>query len=79
MVPNLPRKLFGIVLVSILAIWSMAAFNIHLGLDLSGGSRIVYKIDFEEALEKQQIGVNTLGNEFQSWFGAMHKIIGFFR
>ena len=58
MVPNLPRKLFGIVLVSILAIWSMAAFNIHLGLDLSGGSRIVYKIDFEEAIEKQQIGVN---------------------
>ncbi|MAW61651.1 MAG: hypothetical protein CMJ94_12590 [Planctomycetes bacterium] len=58
MVPNLPRKIFGIVLVSVLAIWSMVAFNIHLGLDLSGGSRIVYKVDFEEAIEKQQIGVN---------------------
>jgi SecD/SecF fusion protein len=58
MVPNLPRKLFGIVLVSILSIWSMVAFNIHLGLDLSGGSRIVYKVDFEDAIEKQQIGVN---------------------
>lgn len=58
MVPNLPRKLFGIILVSILSIWSMVAFNIHLGLDLSGGSRIVYKVDFEDAIEKQQIGVN---------------------
>ncbi|MCH2100784.1 MAG: protein translocase subunit SecD [Planctomycetes bacterium] len=58
MVPNLPRKLFGIMLVSILAVWSMAAFNIHLGLDLSGGSRIVYKVDFDEAIEKQQIGIN---------------------
>jgi SecD/SecF fusion protein len=58
MVPNLPRKLFGIVLVSILSIWSMVAFNIHLGLDLSGGSRIVYKVDFEDAIEKQQIGQN---------------------
>lgn len=58
MVPNLPRKLFGIVLVSIMAIWSMVAFNIHLGLDLSGGSRIVYKVNFEDAIEKKQIGVN---------------------
>jgi SecD/SecF fusion protein len=58
MVPNLPRKLFGIVLVSILSIWSMVAFDIHLGLDLSGGSRIVYKVDFEDAIEKQQIGQN---------------------
>ena len=58
MVPNLPRKLFGIALVSILAIWSMAAFNIHLGLDLSGGSRIVYKVDFQKAIEEQQLGAN---------------------
>jgi SecD/SecF fusion protein len=58
MVPNLPRKLFGIVLVSILSIWSMVAFNIHLGLDLSGGSRIVYKVDFEKAIQEQQIGQN---------------------
>lgn len=59
MVPNLPRKLFGIVLVSVLAIWSMAAFNLHLGLDLSGGSRIVYKVDFEDAIEKGTISADT--------------------
>lgn len=52
MVPNLSRKLIGIALVSIMAIWSMIAFNIHLGLDLQGGSRIVYKVDFEKAIDE---------------------------
>ncbi len=52
MVPNLPRKLFGIFLLTVLAIWSLAAFELHLGLDLSGGSRIVYKIDFDTAIQR---------------------------
>jgi SecD/SecF fusion protein len=51
MVPNLARKIFGICLVSFMALWSMWSFNVHLGLDLSGGSRIVYGVDFEEAIE----------------------------
>ena len=55
MVPNLPRKIFGIVLLSILATWSIWAFQLHLGLDLSGGSRIIYKIDFENAIERKEI------------------------
>jgi len=55
MVPNLPRKLFGIALVSVMALWSILAFDIRLGLDLSGGSRIVYKIDFDQAIEDEQI------------------------
>lgn len=55
MVPNLPRKLFGIFLLTVLTIWSLASFNLHLGLDLSGGSRIVYKIDFEAAIANKEI------------------------
>lgn len=51
MVPNLPRKLFGIFLLTVLTIWSLASFDLHLGLDLSGGSRIVYKVNFEKAIE----------------------------
>jgi SecD/SecF fusion protein len=58
MVPNLARKVFGIFLVSFMALWSMWSFNVHLGLDLSGGSRIVYGVDFKEAVEKGTIGVN---------------------
>jgi SecD/SecF fusion protein len=58
MVQNLPRKIFGIVLLSILSIWSIWTFQIHLGLDLSGGSRIVYKIPFEKAIEHKLIDPN---------------------
>ena len=55
MVTNLSRKIFGIVVLSALSIWSIFTFDIHLGLDLSGGSRIVYRFDFEKAVAEGQI------------------------
>ncbi|RMH01265.1 MAG: protein translocase subunit SecD [Planctomycetota bacterium] len=49
MVPYLSRKIFGIVAVSLLSIWSMFQFSVNLGLDLQGGARIVYTLPEEEA------------------------------
>ncbi len=50
MVSNLPRKIFGIVALAILSVWSLATFNLEYGLDLQGGSRIVYGFDWDEAV-----------------------------
>ncbi len=58
MVPNLTRKIFGIVALSGLAIWSFLSFPVNLGLDLQGGARIVYRLDFDKAVEEGQISAN---------------------
>lgn len=56
MVANLSRKIFGIVAVTLLALVSLLAYDMKLGLDLQGGSRIVYRVDFEKAILQRQIG-----------------------
>ncbi len=55
MVHNLSRKLFGIAVVSLLSLWAILSFDLHLGLDLRGGSRIVYSFDYKKALERGEI------------------------
>ncbi|MBT5100855.1 MAG: hypothetical protein HOM77_02950, partial [Planctomycetes bacterium] len=58
MVENLFRKILGIVFISMLAAFSIWNWNIHLGLDLEGGSRIVYRFDFDQAVEEGQLQPN---------------------
>ena len=58
MVENLFRKLLGIVFISALAAFSIWNWNIHLGLDLEGGSRIVYRFDFDQAVTDGQLQPN---------------------
>ncbi|HBF22882.1 MAG TPA: hypothetical protein DDW23_03615, partial [Planctomycetes bacterium] len=55
MILNLGRKLFGVLLLSALSVWAILTFDIHLGLDLRGGSRIVYGFNFQEAVDEGQI------------------------
>ena len=55
MVKNLSRKLLGIALFSVLSIWALFSFNLHLGLDLKGGARIVYSFDFVKALRVDKV------------------------
>ena len=58
MVPNLSRKLFGIFALIALTVWSYLAFDINLGLDLQGGSRIVYRLPIPEAKAEGLISPN---------------------
>ena len=62
MVKNLSRKLLGIALFSVLSVWALLTFNLHLGLDLSGGARIVYSFDFAGALRSGHIDQNDYAN-----------------
>lgn len=55
MVQNLSRKLLGIAVVSLLSIWAIFSFDLHLGLDLRGGTRLVYSLDFDGAVERGEI------------------------
>ncbi|HJM39680.1 MAG TPA: protein translocase subunit SecD, partial [Planctomycetota bacterium] len=55
MVPNLSRKFFGIFALTAMTIWSFMTFNVNLGLDLQGGARMVYRLDFDKAQEEGQI------------------------
>ncbi len=55
MVKNLSRKLLGIALFAVLSVWALLSFNLHLGLDLSGGARIVYSFDFVKALRVDKV------------------------
>ena len=55
MIPNLGRKIFGVLALSALSVWAILSFDIHLGLDLRGGSRIVYGFDFQGAVQEGQI------------------------
>ncbi len=48
MVPYLSRKILGIALCTVLSIWSLFQFSVNLGLDLQGGSRIVFHLPIEE-------------------------------
>ena len=50
MVENLSRKLIGIGLLVALTFWSLSTFAVNLGLDLQGGARIVYRLDFDKAV-----------------------------
>ncbi|MDP6963110.1 MAG: protein translocase subunit SecD, partial [Planctomycetota bacterium] len=63
MIHNLSRKLFGIAIFSGIAIYALFAFNLHLGLDLRGGARIVYSFDFDSALESNQIDQSEYANK----------------
>ena len=55
MVHNLSRKLLGIAVASLLSLWAIFSFDLHLGLDLRGGARIVFSFDFAGALEREEI------------------------
>ena len=55
MIPNLGRKIFGVLALSALSVWAILSFDIHLGLDLRGGSRIVYGFNFQEAIQEGQL------------------------
>ena len=55
MVHNLNRKLLGIAVISLLSIWAIFSFDLHLGLDLRGGTRLVYSLDFDGAVERGEI------------------------
>ena len=55
MVPNISRKIFGILALVIVTIWSFSTFDMNLGLDLQGGARMVYRLDFDKAVEEGQI------------------------
>ena len=55
MVHNLSRKLLGIAVVSLLSLWAIFSFDLHLGLDLRGGTRLVYSLDFDGAVERGEI------------------------
>ncbi|MDP6850568.1 MAG: protein translocase subunit SecD [Planctomycetota bacterium] len=55
MVPNLSRKFFGIFALTAMTVWSFMTFNVNLGLDLQGGARMVYRLNFDKAQEEGQI------------------------
>ncbi|KAA3608261.1 MAG: protein translocase subunit SecD [Planctomycetota bacterium] len=58
MVPYLSRKIFGIAALVLLTIFSLVTSQVNLGLDLQGGSRIVYRLPIEQAKADGQIGEN---------------------
>lgn len=51
MIKNLARKITGLIFFSALAIFAIFRYDLNLGLDLQGGARLVYKFDFDRALE----------------------------
>ncbi len=55
MVPNLSRKVFGIFALAAMTIWAFTTFNMNLGLDLQGGARMVYRLDFDKAVAEGQV------------------------
>lgn len=63
MVPNLGRKIAGIVFASALALFAIFAYDLNLGLDLQGGARLVYAFDFEKAAEQELISPQELANK----------------
>ncbi len=58
MVPNLSRKIFAILAALIVTVWSLSTFGIQKGLDLQGGSRLVYRFDFDKAAAEGQIDLS---------------------
>ncbi len=63
MVPNLGRKIAGLVFFSALAIFAIIAYDLNLGLDLQGGARLVYAFDFEKAADDELIDRAELANK----------------
>lgn len=63
MVPNLGRKIAGLVFFSALALFAIFAYDLNLGLDLQGGARLVYAFDFEKAADEGWIGQGELANK----------------
>ena len=67
MIENVGRKVFWIVvflLAAILCLW-VPEKPFRMGLDLQGGTRMVYRFDFEEAAEQGKISEFELGNKVQ--------------
>jgi SecD/SecF fusion protein len=63
MVPNLGRKIAGLIFFSALALFAIFAYKLNLGLDLQGGARLVYAFDFEEAAKRGDINPAELANK----------------
>ena len=63
MVPKLGRKIAGLVFFSALAIFAIVKYPLNLGLDLQGGSRLVYAFDFQKAVDEGQLEPEELVNQ----------------
>lgn len=63
MVPNLGRKIAGIIFFSALALFAIFAYKLNLGLDLQGGARLVYAFNFEKAVQDGAIHESELANK----------------
>jgi len=67
MIENVGRKVFWIVVFLIAAISCLLVPEkpFRMGLDLQGGTRLVYRFDFEEAAEQGKISQAELSNKVQ--------------
>ena len=65
MVEKISRKVTFILGLAALSVISLWALGFRMGLDLEGGTRLVYSIDFDKAAEEGTISEAELGNRGQ--------------
>ena len=65
MVEKISRKVTFILGLAALSLISLWALGFRMGLDLEGGTRLVYSIDFDKAAEEGTISEAELGNRGQ--------------
>ena len=65
MVEKISRKVTFILGLAALSLISLWALGFRMGLDLEGGTRLVYSIDFDKAAEEGAISEAELGNRGQ--------------
>jgi preprotein translocase subunit SecD len=58
MVENVGRKIALILTLLVGSVLLISLLGINLGLDLKGGTRLVYQVDFAAAVQRQDIGAN---------------------
>ena len=63
MVDKLRRKLFFLGTVLVLSVVSFLVLGFRLGLDLRGGTRLTYELDFERAAQEGLISTEELQNQ----------------
>jgi SecD/SecF fusion protein len=63
MVDNIGRKIAIIALFLAVSIASLSLAGFRMGLDLQGGTRLVYRIDFQKAVDDNQIDAESLNNK----------------
>ncbi len=62
MVENISRKVTLLLGLAALSLISLRALGFRMGLDLEGGTRLVYSIDFDKAAQEGTISQEELGN-----------------